>query len=130
MIGLAVEVDVRRSAWASGGGESRRSRTGRTLLDTIRIYSSQPLLFLPGAIVGGVVGWFIIRPVNWVLGDFFRGFNWVFDRRPTSTARPSAGHLRLSAIVLLDLCRPDRPDGLRLHAHSDRLHSQSRTRGG
>ena len=35
--------------------------------------------FLPGAIVGGALGWFVIRPVNWALTAFFRGFNRVFD---------------------------------------------------
>ena len=37
-------------------------------------------MFVPGALAGGVVGWFIIRPVNAVLGWFFRGFNQPFDR--------------------------------------------------
>ena len=36
--------------------------------------------FLPGAFFGGLVGWFIIRPVNVVLGWFFRAFNRAFDR--------------------------------------------------
>ena len=31
--------------------------------------------FAPGAVVGRLIGWFIIRPVNAVLGWFFRGFN-------------------------------------------------------
>jgi multidrug efflux pump len=35
--------------------------------------------FAPGALVGGVVGWLIIRPLNAVLGWLFRGFNGVFD---------------------------------------------------
>src|SRR5262249_28344094 len=35
--------------------------------------------FTPGAIVGGVIGWFIIRPVNAVLASIFRGFNAAFD---------------------------------------------------
>jgi multidrug efflux pump len=29
-------------------------------------------LFLPGAIAGGILGWFVIRPVNWALGRFFQ----------------------------------------------------------
>ena len=36
--------------------------------------------FLPGALLGGLVGWFVIRPVNAVLGWCFRGFNAGFDR--------------------------------------------------
>src|SRR5262249_31343930 len=57
--------------------------------------------FLPGAIVGGVVGWFGIRPVNWVLGLFFRGFNWVFDWSTRAYGRTVGWSLRLSVIVLL-----------------------------
>ncbi|HKI35566.1 MAG TPA: efflux RND transporter permease subunit [Gemmataceae bacterium] len=37
------------------------------------------ILFTPGALVGGVIGWFLIHPVNGVLGAFFRGFNRAFD---------------------------------------------------
>ena len=35
--------------------------------------------FAPGAVVGGAIGWFVIRPVNAVLGWLFRGFNRLFD---------------------------------------------------
>ena len=35
--------------------------------------------FVPGAVVGGLVGKLIIRPVNAVLGWLFRGFNRLFD---------------------------------------------------
>src|SRR5207249_4455830 len=38
------------------------------------------IFFAPGALVGGLIGWFIIRPVNFALGWFFRGFNRAFDR--------------------------------------------------
>ena len=41
---------------------------------------STPSISCPALIVGGIVGWFIIRPVNAVLGWFFRGFNRWFDR--------------------------------------------------
>jgi multidrug efflux pump len=34
---------------------------------------------LPGALAGGVVGWFVIGPVNAALGGVFRGFNRGFD---------------------------------------------------
>ena len=36
--------------------------------------------FLPGALLGGLAGWFVIRPVNAALGLLFRGFNFGFDR--------------------------------------------------
>ncbi len=45
------------------------------------LYTATALAFLPGALVGAGLGWFIIRPVNVVLGMFFRGFNRVFDCR-------------------------------------------------
>ena len=35
--------------------------------------------FVPGALVGGLLGWFLIRPVNAVLGVLFGGFNRWFD---------------------------------------------------
>src|SRR5262245_39076144 len=56
---------------------------------------------IPGALAGGVLGWFIIGPVNWGLGKFFRGFNWVFDRVTEGYGRIVGGVLRLSAIVLV-----------------------------
>lgn len=37
------------------------------------------ILMIPGLLVGGLLGWFLIRPVNVVLGLFFRGFNKAFD---------------------------------------------------
>src|SRR5205823_9636159 len=56
---------------------------------------------LPGAVAGGALGRVIIRPVNWVLGHFFRGFNWVFERATQAYGKTVGGCLRLSAIVLL-----------------------------
>jgi multidrug efflux pump len=58
-------------------------------------------LFVPGAVVGGVLGWFIIRPVNRVLGVLFRGFNRVFDRATEAYGKAVGWGLRLSAIMLL-----------------------------
>jgi multidrug efflux pump len=58
-------------------------------------------LFLPGAVAGGALGWFLIRPVNWALGQFFRGFNWSFDRATEVYGKLVGWALRLSAIVLL-----------------------------
>jgi multidrug efflux pump subunit AcrB len=58
-------------------------------------------LVLTGAIAGGALGWFLIRPVNWALGHLFRGFNWVFDRTTQAYGKTVGWSLRLSAIVLL-----------------------------
>ena len=48
-----------------------------------------------------MLGWFIARPVNWILGVFFRGFNWVFDWATRVYSQFVGGCLRLSVIVLL-----------------------------
>jgi multidrug efflux pump len=71
------------------------------LMDTVRSWGIYCVLFLPGALAGGVLGWFIIRPVNWALGKLFRGFNWIFDRATEAYGRLVGWCLRLSAIVLL-----------------------------
>ncbi len=57
--------------------------------------------FAPGALVGGLVGLVIIRPVNVVLGWFFRGFNRWFDRMTAFYGRTVGWVLRLSIVVLL-----------------------------
>jgi multidrug efflux pump len=59
------------------------------------------VLFLSGAVAGGVVGRIVVRPVNWILGFFFRGFNWVFDWATRAYGAVVGGCLRLSVIVLL-----------------------------
>ena len=43
----------------------------------------------------------MIRPVNWALGRFFRGFNWVFERTTQAYGKTVGWCLRLSVIVLL-----------------------------
>ena len=43
----------------------------------------------------------MIRPVNWALGHFFQGFNWVFERATRAYGKGVGWCLRLSAIVLL-----------------------------
>ncbi len=57
--------------------------------------------FLPGLVIGGVVGLLIIRPVNAVLGWLFRGFNWVFDGVTNVYGWIVGKALRWSAVVLL-----------------------------
>src|SRR6202051_192664 len=58
------------------GGEAAPGGLKATLL----AWGGSLVLFLPGAVAGGALGLFLIGPVNWVLGHFFRGFNWVFER--------------------------------------------------
>src|SRR5262249_38498467 len=59
------------------------------------------LYFLPGLLVGGLLGWFFIGPVNAVLGWFFQGFNRVFDRIIAAYGWTIGKLLRLSMIVLV-----------------------------
>jgi multidrug efflux pump len=59
------------------------------------------ILFLPGAVAGGTLGWFLIRPVNRALNYFFRGFNWIFERTTQAYGKTVGWCLRLSVVVLL-----------------------------
>jgi multidrug efflux pump subunit AcrB len=58
------------------------------------------LYFLPGALVGAVVGWFCIKPVNAGLGWFFRRFNYFFDVMTARYGAVVSRMLRLSTMVL------------------------------
>jgi multidrug efflux pump len=85
-------------------GEPGALATGATLSGlraTLLSWGVYLILFLPGAVAGGVLGWFLIRPVNWVLGHFFRGFNFFFERATQVYGKTVGWCLRLSAIVLL-----------------------------
>jgi multidrug efflux pump len=79
------------------GGEAAPGGLKVTLL-TWGVYL---VLFLPGAVAGGALGWFSIRPVNRALGHFFRGFNWLFERATQAYGKTVGWCLRLSAVVLL-----------------------------
>jgi len=80
-----------------GGGEPAPGG----LLATLLTWGIEFVLFLPGAVAGGVVGWVVIRPVNWTLGRFFGGFNWVFERTTQAYGKTVGRCLRQSAFVLL-----------------------------
>src|SRR5262249_32520267 len=51
-------------------------------------------------VVGAVAGLFLAGPVNYVLGAFFAGFNWVFDRAINGYGRLVGALLRVSFIML------------------------------
>jgi multidrug efflux pump len=59
------------------------------------------IYFLPGAVVGGLIGLVIIKPVNFVLGAIFRGFNWLFGHVTNIYGAFVGRLLRISAIVLI-----------------------------
>jgi multidrug efflux pump len=71
------------------------------LAGSLRWLGADLLLFLPGAVAGGVVGKLVVRPANWLLGFFFRGFNWVFDWATQAYGAGIGWCLRFSAVVLL-----------------------------
>jgi multidrug efflux pump len=83
------------------GDEHGEAVAGGGISATVRGWAAYLFAFLPGAIAGGVLGWFVIKPVNWALGRFFRGFNWLFDRTTDIYGRAVSWSLRLSVIVLL-----------------------------
>jgi multidrug efflux pump len=57
--------------------------------------------FSPGLLVGLAVGWFLIGPVNAVLGWIFRGFNRIFDGITSAYGWTVGKLLRVSVIVLV-----------------------------
>jgi multidrug efflux pump len=64
-------------------------------------YSLLAGYFLPGALIGGILGWFLIGPVNAVLGAVFRGFNHLFDWSTAAYGQTVSGILRISLLALL-----------------------------
>ena len=82
-------------------GEGHDAASPGGLKSTFVSCGAYLILFLPGAIAGGVLGRFLIRPVNRVLGKFFHGFNWFFERATHVYGNAVGWCLRLSAIVLL-----------------------------
>jgi multidrug efflux pump len=75
--------------------------TATGLIATLRTYTIYVMLFVPGFIPGAALGWFIIRPVNWVLGHIFRGFNWLFDIATNVYGKAVGWALKLSVIVII-----------------------------
>src|SRR5256885_2702183 len=55
-------------------------------------------LFLPGAIIGGALGWLTVRRVNWALGKFFGGFNRLFERATSAYRQTRGSTLRPHAL--------------------------------
>jgi multidrug efflux pump len=96
---LASTVGVRLGL--PSGQEGGEGAAPDGLKTTLLTWATYGILFLPGAVVGGALGWFLIRPVNWVLGMFFRGFNWIFDWATRAYGRTVGWTLRLSVLVLV-----------------------------
>jgi multidrug efflux pump len=92
-LGVALGLPVSQE----GGGEAAPAGLLANLLE----WGVYFIAFLPGAIFGGVLGWFVIAFVNRVLGAIFRGFNWVFDRTTAAYGATVGWMLRLSVVVLV-----------------------------
>jgi multidrug efflux pump len=82
-------------------GASASETSPGSLTGTLLTWGVYLVLFLPGAVAGGALGWFLIRPVNAALAQFFRVFNWLFERATQVYGKAVGWCLRLSVIVLL-----------------------------
>ncbi len=73
------------------------------LSETPKVFGWIALLVaaIPGAVLGGVFGWFLIRPINRGLSVFFKGFNRVFDGITAAYGATVSRLIRLAAIVLV-----------------------------
>jgi multidrug efflux pump len=92
------------------GGGVLTSWFAQTYLDIPRTDYSGPRTWyygirlaasLPGAVVGGIIGWFVIGPVNAALGWLFIRFNRVFDWITAGYTWVVGKLLRLSVVVLI-----------------------------
>src|SRR5438876_2301061 len=83
------------------GGPGASADGPRGLKASLLTWGVNLVLFLPGAVAGGALGWFIIRPVNWALGKFFGAFNAFFSGVTQAYGKTVGWCLRLSAIVLV-----------------------------
>jgi multidrug efflux pump subunit AcrB len=93
---LLVGVLNEHLGWPAVG----ETATTGGLRATLNAWAVHLAFFLPGAVVGGAIGWVIIRPVNAALSVFFRGFNWLFDLTTRMYGATVGWSLRLSFIVL------------------------------
>lgn len=79
------------------GGHGHEDAASTAHTSAVSLWALRAGVFLGGA----VVGWFAGFVVNWLLGAFFRGFNWFFDVTISVYGRMVSGLLRISAIALL-----------------------------
>ncbi len=59
------------------------------------------LQFLPGLLIGLIVGWVVIRPVNAILGLLFRSFNRFFDWLTIGYGSVVGVFLKVSVVMML-----------------------------
>jgi multidrug efflux pump subunit AcrB len=95
-----LATTVRTWLGLPGADESSESAPGG-LKATLLAWGISGVLFLPGALAGGILGWWLIRPVNWALQHFFHVFNWSFERATQAYGKTVGYCVRLSVIVLV-----------------------------
>jgi multidrug efflux pump len=80
---------------------SKPAEEGAISITWLAWFTTMGTYAAPGIIVGGIFGWFLIRPVNTILGWLFRGFNRGFDSLAYVFGWIIGKQLRLSAVVLV-----------------------------
>ncbi|HEV3118629.1 MAG TPA: efflux RND transporter permease subunit [Gemmataceae bacterium] len=70
-------------------------------LDFAWIHKTPWLLPAVASLAGAMAGWLASKPLNYVLGRFFRGFNVVFRKATHGYTRLVGGLLRISVIMLV-----------------------------
>jgi multidrug efflux pump len=94
--------EIRLSGSEGGGTEFNRSSLPLSEeASSLQKWLYWGATFAPGLLVGLVAGWFLIAPVNTVLGWFFSSFNRVFDGVTAAYGWTVGKLLRLSVIVLV-----------------------------
>ncbi|MCE9553516.1 MAG: efflux RND transporter permease subunit [Planctomycetes bacterium] len=71
------------------------------VMEQVYLYMIYAALFIPGAILGGLLGRVIIHPVNQFLGRIFRGFNTGFEWLTGHYGRAVGRAARVSTMVLV-----------------------------
>ena len=98
---LAPVLGPRLGLPVGEAGASTAGETARGLKASLLTWGADLALFLPGALAGGLLGWFLIRPVNWALGKVFGAFNGFFTWVTQAYGKTVGWFLRLSAVVLV-----------------------------
>jgi len=70
-------------------------------MEAWRYWTITSLHFLPGLLAGLIVGWFVIRPVNAILGWLFRAFNRLFDWITAGYSGVVGVFLKVSLVMML-----------------------------
>src|SRR6185437_16088441 len=70
-------------------------------LPELTVWALRAFYFAPGMLLGGILGWLLIRPINAGLAVAFRGFNRGFDAMTAVYGRGISKLLRVSLLVLV-----------------------------